>query len=281
MYSCTIRGVGRLLLLAALATISPIVQAKGHRFVMQGNGKLAIVESDGALSWEMPWGGLHDLHRLPNGNLLVQRNNRELCEIEIAGKRIVRSYDSGAANGNQNRQVEVHAFQPLSNHRWMIAESGAARVIEVDLDGRLLKQFPLKVDHPHPHRDTRLVRRLPDGNTLACHEGDGVVREYNAMGEVVWEYEVPLFGQSPKGGHGPEAFGNQVFSAVRLANGNTLIATGNGHSVLEVTPAKEIVWKIDNTICRALRWRGSRRWKSCPTATTSSGTATPVRTTPC
>ena len=28
------------------------------------------------------------------------------------------------------------------------------------------------------------------------------------------------------------------------ANGNTLIGTGNGHSVLEVTPAKEIVWKI-------------------------------------
>jgi hypothetical protein len=31
---------------------------------------------------------------------------------------------------------------------------------------------------------------------------------------------------------------------VRLANGNTLIGTGNGHGVLEVTPAKEIVWQI-------------------------------------
>ena len=27
-------------------------------------------------------------------------------------------------------------------------------------------------------------------------------------------------------------------------NGNTLIATGNGHSVLEVTPDKKIVWQI-------------------------------------
>ncbi|MFZ4636803.1 MAG: hypothetical protein ACOYMC_05305, partial [Pirellulales bacterium] len=32
--------------------------------------------------------------------------------------------------------------------------------------------------------------------------------------------------------------------AVRLANGNTLIGTGNGHGVLEVTPDKEIVWRI-------------------------------------
>jgi hypothetical protein len=31
---------------------------------------------------------------------------------------------------------------------------------------------------------------------------------------------------------------------VRLANGNTLIGTGNGHGVLEVTPGKEIVWRI-------------------------------------
>jgi hypothetical protein len=61
---------------------------------------------------------------------------------------------------------------------------------------------------------------------------------------VVWEYEVPLFGKELQGGHGPEAFGNSVFSAIRLANGNTLIGTGNGHSVLEVTPKKEIVWKV-------------------------------------
>ena len=62
---------------------------------------------------------------------------------------------------------------------------------------------------------------------------------------MVWEYEVPLFGKARKGGHGPEAFGNSVFSAIRLANGNTLLGGGNGHSVLEVTPNKEIIWKVE------------------------------------
>jgi hypothetical protein len=61
---------------------------------------------------------------------------------------------------------------------------------------------------------------------------------------VVWEYEVPLFGKAKKGGHGAEAWGNSLFSALRLASGNTLIATGNGHSVIEVTPGKEIVWHL-------------------------------------
>ena len=55
---------------------------------------------------------------------------------------------------------------------------------------------------------------------------------------------MPLFDKQPKGGHGPEAFGNKTFAAVRLDNDNTLITTGNGHSVLEVTPTGQIVWEI-------------------------------------
>ncbi|MEX1223651.1 MAG: hypothetical protein WEA31_03805, partial [Pirellulales bacterium] len=101
-----------------------------------------------------------------------------------------------------------------------------------------------KVDNPHPHRDTRLARKLASGNYLVCHEGDGVVREYNSQGEVVWEFKVPLFDKPRRGGHGLEAFGNAVFGAVRLKNGNTLIATGNGHSVLEVDADGEIVWQL-------------------------------------
>lgn len=71
------------------------------------------------------------------------------------------------------------------------------------------------------------------------------VREYDGeAGDVIWEYEVPMFGKQPAGGHGPEAFGNKVFAAVRLPSGNTLLTIGNGHSVLEVTPEKEIVWQL-------------------------------------
>ena len=51
---------------------------------------------------------------------------------------------------------------------------------------------------------------------------------------------MPLFGKPPKGGHGPESWGKKVFNAIRLPNGNTLIATGNGHSVLEVTAKKAL-----------------------------------------
>ena len=126
----------------------------------------------------------------------------------------------------------------------MIAESGVSRLIEVDPLGSLLRQIKLQVERSDAHHDTRLVRKLGTGSYLVCHEQEGAVREYDASSKVIWEYEVPLFGRAPAGGHGLEAFGNQCFAAVRLARGNTLRSTGNGHAVLEVTPEKEIVWQL-------------------------------------
>jgi hypothetical protein len=189
-------------------------------------------------------GAIHDAWVLPNGNVLFQQGWTKIVEL-TPDKRTVWEYEAGKRNGNEGKRVEVHAFQRLENGWTMIAESGPARIIEVDKDGMIRHEVKLKVDRPNAHSDTRLVRKITNGNYLVAHENDGVVREYDAKGAIVWDYEVPLFGQTRKGGHGPEAFGNSVFSASRLPNGNTLIGTGNGHSVLEVTPQKQIVWKIE------------------------------------
>lgn len=216
-----------------------------HKVIMNGKGKLAVVTADGKVEWEMPWGGIHDIHVLPNGHIMVQERMRKIVEIDPKTKKVVWSYDADNSNGNKGKRIEVHAFQPLDNDRIMIAESGAGRIIEIDRSGKIHHEVTLKINDPHPHRDTRLVRKIANGNYLVCHEGDGVLREYDGKsGKLVWEFEVPLFGQERKGGHGPEAFGNQLFAAVRLKNGNTLIATGNGHSVLEVTPEKKVVWRL-------------------------------------
>jgi hypothetical protein len=165
-------------------------------------------------------------------------------EVNPRTDQVVWEYDSATANGNMGRRVEVHAFQRLGNGVTMIAESGPARIIEVDSSGKLLREVRLKVNNPNAHSDTRLVRKLENGHYLVAHEADGAIREYGRGGDVVWEYDVPLFGKERQGGHGPEAFGNQAFAALRLKNGNTLIATGNGHSVLEVTPEKKLVWEV-------------------------------------
>lgn len=222
----------------------PAARAESHRLVVQGNDRLAIVAADGTIEREMRWGGIHDIHLLENGRLLMQKGAATIAEVDPTTKQVVWTYDSAARNGNAGKRVEVHSFQPLGDGRIMIAESGAGRIIEIDRDGTIQKEFKLKINHPHPHRDTRLARKLANGHYLVCHEGDGAVREYDGTGKVVWEFEVPLFGKTPRDGHGPEAFGNQAFAAVRLNEGDTLISTGNGHGVIRVTRDKKIVWQL-------------------------------------
>jgi len=208
--------------------------------------RLAIVDSDGSIAWETKVGAIHDASVLANGNILYQQGWTKILEISPDHK-TVWEYDASTSNGNSGKRVEVHAFQRVENDLTMIAESGTSRIIEVDRAGKLHREIKLKVDRPDAHSDTRLVRKIPNGNYLVAQEKDGFVREYNPSGKIVWEYEQPLFGKTHKAGHGPEAFGNSVFSAVRLLNGNTLIGGGNGHCVLEVNPQKEIVWKVEQS----------------------------------
>ncbi|MFM1945288.1 MAG: hypothetical protein RI897_4270 [Verrucomicrobiota bacterium] len=237
------------LLCAAVGCVSLALsapQAPGRRLLLADDSthRLAIVAPNGSLEWEYEVGAIHDAHVLPNGNMLTQLGWQRVVEINPA-KEIVWEYDAGKMNGNEGKRVEVHAFQRLDDGLTMIAESGPGRIIEVDRAGRIQHVISLKLEQSNAHSDTRLVRKLENGHYLVAHENLGRVREYDRAGEVVWDYEVPLFGKERKGGHGPEAFGNSVYSAFRLDNGNTLIGTGNGHSVLEVTPAKEIVWKVE------------------------------------
>lgn len=206
--------------------------------------RLAIVAKDGSLEWETKVGAIHDAWILPNGNVLFQQGWTKIVEM-TRDHRVVWEYDSAMRNGNEGKKVEVHAFQRLADGLTMIVESGPARILEVDSAGKIHREIPLKVQRPNAHSDTRLARKLPNGNYLVAHEADGFVREYDKKGTVVWDFEVPLFGKEKKGGHGPEAFGNSLFSAIRLPNGNTLIGAGNGHSVLEVTPQRKIVWKVE------------------------------------
>src|SRR5262249_40017137 len=119
-----------------------------HEIVLQGNGTLAILDRGGAVKWQMPWEGIHDINLSTAGKLMVQQGANKVVEIDVAKKEVVWSYDSAIANGNAGRRVEVHAFQPLTDGSVMIAESGPARIVEVDRAGKLLREVKLKVDHP-------------------------------------------------------------------------------------------------------------------------------------
>lgn len=211
----------------------------------RSTGKLAIVNAKGEVEWEFPnKHDVHDLHVLDNGNILTHTSATNVVEIDMKKKEVVWKYEAKPKEGYKGR-IEIHAFQRLADGNTMVAESGNTRIVEVDKDSKIVKEIALKVAKPDAHRDTRMVRKLKSGNYLVCHESEGAVKEYDGNGKVVWEHKLDLNGRKESGGHGPEGHGTAVYGAVRLENGNTLIAGGNNNRVLEVDPKGKIVWQVD------------------------------------
>ncbi|WP_020474033.1 beta-propeller domain-containing protein [Zavarzinella formosa] len=232
--------------LAAFAlTMTPAMAAEpAYSVLAADNGKVSLVNAKGEVEWQMDnRTDVHDIALLPNGNIMFTTNASTVVEV-TRDKKIVWKHEAKQKEGYKGR-IEIHAFQRLEDGNTMIAESGNGRIIEVDKDDKIVKEIALTIEHPNAHRDTRMARKLASGNYLVCHEGDGKIREYDPKGKVVWTYTMDLGGRPRSDGHGPEGHGNEVYGAIRLANGNTLIGAGNGNRVLEVTPEGKTVWSVD------------------------------------
>lgn len=212
-----------LLCLAAAHAEDPKQEAKtlGYPFYCTDYGANMVyrVSAAGEIEWEYPSKRPQDVWVLPNGNVLLT-NNKGAQEV-TEDKKVVWEYKTAAAN-------EVHACQPLENGVVMIIESGSFRIIEVDRGGKIVKEVKLQTDCKKTHGQNRCARKLANGNYLVGQYSDGVVREYDPAGKIVWEFK-----------HKP------AFGGIRLADGNTLIATGDGHRVVEVDPKGKVVWEIE------------------------------------
>lgn len=201
-----------------------VQQGQGHRFAAADytGQRVFLVNADGAVEWEYDTGGsCNDIWVLPNGNLLFNTGTG-VTEV-TRDKEVVFRYAS---------ESEIYACQRLANGNTFIGECNSGRLLEVDPAGKVvfeLRLLPEGTDGGHIYM--RNARKLANGNYLVAHSGEEVVREYAPDGTVVKEWAAP---------GGPH-------SAIRLPNGNTLIACGDMHqaaTVLEVDPEGTVVWQI-------------------------------------
>ena len=214
------------LAICALAAIAPAAEPS-HPFACTdySQGKVFIVNAAGKAEWEYPAKNCNDLWVLANGNLLFNTGHG-VREVTRA-KEIVFDYQS---------KSEIYACQRLANGNTFIGECNGGRLLEVDPKGAIVKELRLLPEGKDGgHTYMRNARQLANGNYLVCHYGGQVVTEYDAQGKPV--RSIP----APGGPH----------SVMRLANGNTLIASGDmksaiGPRVFEVDPAGNTVWEVKN-----------------------------------
>lgn len=157
----------------------------------------------------------------------------------LANGSIIFSRMSGAGEVNPDKKLvwdypappgtEIHSIQSLGQDRVLIMRNGnpAQAMIINTASGKTEKEIPIPTTVTGTHGQFRHIRMTPAGTILIPHLGEGKVVEYNLAGKALWSVEA----KSP-------------WSAVRLKNGNTLIAGDWSGYVREVNPKGETVWEI-------------------------------------
>jgi len=206
-----------------------------HSFFIAGPQFTGIIGESGEVIWDAKKSGARDGYVLKNGNILICWAD-EVREYS-KDKRVILTYKKPEQN------IELGTAVRLANGRTMITESGPKpRIIEIDRKGIIVKSIPLQPETDNIHMQTRMARKLKNGNYLVPHLLAFAVKEYQSDGTVV-----NTFSTDCKELGGKEAK-TWPFTAIRLVNGNTLVTLTNGNRVVELDQFGKIIWSIDNSL---------------------------------
>ena len=209
------------------------VSASGirHSFLIAGTPTVLVGE-DGEVKWQTK-GKARDAFVLENGNILASISNKAQ-EITMDGK-VVWSYALAAENKELGTAVR------LENGNTLVVERGVKpRLLEVTPGGKIAVEVPLQPETDNAHMQTRMARKLPNGNYLVPHLLAFAVKEYQPDGKVVNTIRTDL---EELGGREQR---NWPFTAIRLENGNTLVNLTNGNKTVEFDAEGKVAWKVTN-----------------------------------
>lgn len=202
-----------------------------HSLLIAGN-RTVIVSEDNQIEWETP-GHSRDGFVLKNGNVLVSVGG-VAKEIDRDGK-LIWSYKLDPSN------KELGTAMRLPDKNTLVVERGPnPRLLEITPDGKIAVEVPLQPETDNNHMQTRMARKLPSGNYLVPHLLAFAVKEYQPDGTIVRVFRTDL---EELGGRAEQ---NWPFTAIRLANGNTLVNLTHGNKAVEFDSDGKVVWKITN-----------------------------------
>ncbi|MCB9875415.1 MAG: hypothetical protein H6821_14680 [Planctomycetaceae bacterium] len=203
-----------------------------HSFLVTGS-MTAIIGEDSTIAWQVP-GRSRDGFVLPNGNVLVSHGN-EAKEYTREGE-VVFQYTLSTEN------KELGTVVRLPDGNTMVVERGAKpRLLELAGDGTIVAEIPLQPDSDNAHMQTRMARKLDNGNYIVPHLLGFAVKEYAPDGKVVRVIKTDL---EELGGRPEE---NWPFTAITLESGNLLVNLTHGNKTVEFNQAGEVVWRVDNS----------------------------------
>ena len=205
-----------------------------HSFFIAGPDFTGIINETDEVVWDSGKPAARDGYVLDNGHLLICWAD-EVREYNKA-KEVILTYKRAQDH------MELGTAVRLEDGNTLITESGDnPRIVELDKTGKVVKSVLLQPETDNVHMQTRMARKLPNGNYLVPHLLAFAVKEYQPDGEIVnvFKTDFEIFG-----GRSAETW---PFTAIRLENGNTLVTLTHGNRVVELDEKGAIVWQLDNS----------------------------------
>ncbi|MRI00843.1 hypothetical protein GH721_09920 [Kriegella sp. EG-1] len=204
-----------------------------HSFFIAGPQFTGIIGESGEVKWDAEKPKARDGYVLKNGNILICWADA-VMEFD-KNKNVVFNYK------RQEESMELGTAVRLKNGNTMITESGNnPRIIEVNKKGVVVKSTPLQPETNNVHMQTRMARKLDNGNYLVPHLLAFSIKEYQPDGTVVKTFKTDKI---ELGGREAE---NWPFTAIRLKNGNTIATLTHGNKIVEFDIEGNVVWKVSN-----------------------------------
>ena len=210
-----------------------------HSFFVAGPTITGIVGENGETIWDSGRPSARDGYVLPDGNILICWSDS--VKEYNGNKEVVFTYALDPSNQELGTAVR------LENGNTLITELGEnPRLLEIDQKGKIAIDVPLQPDTDNAHMQTRMARKLANGNYLVPHLLAFAVKEYTPSGEVVNTFMTDL---EELGGREAE---NWPFTAIRLANGNTLVNLTHGNKTVEMDPKGKWSGRLEMMILRII-----------------------------
>lgn len=215
-----------LLIFGCLCIASGSAQtSQKHRFIASGHGfqKIVIVNKSKEIEWEYEVNGqCNDLSMLSDSTILFSR---------VTGARLINLNKEVLWEYKGEEGTEIQSASPLKNGNFLVMQNGnPAKLMEISRKGRIKKELIIPSSTTKPHGQFRNVRKTNKGTYLIGYFHGGKVCEFDRKGELIRTFTIPE--------------NANVYSAVRLKTGNTLIACGDAHQLIEVDKRGNTVWQV-------------------------------------
>ncbi|RLS57314.1 MAG: hypothetical protein DWH91_04645 [Planctomycetota bacterium] len=221
------------LLLVLLCRASCLAAEIRHSFFIAGPSFTGIIAENGEEQWNAGRAAARDGYVLPGGNILIAWAD-EVKEFTPTHE-VVFAYQLSPEN------KEVGTAVRLSTGRTLITELGPKpRLLEINADGSVAVNCPLQPETDNAHMQTRMARKLANGNYLVPHLLAFQVKEYTPQGEVVRKIATDL----PELGGRPAE--NWPFTAIQLAGGNVVVNLTHGNKTVEFDGQGKVAWQVSN-----------------------------------